>query len=77
MRVRYKDLEQRSNQGNVKATPAKGVKDIDVYLENVKPLILYHLSVISQKIHAKLEVLATIDIGSHNLIIGTREQNFT
>jgi len=39
------------------------------HFENVEALVLYHLSVITQQIHAYLEMLASVNIRSHHRII--------
>lgn len=38
--------------------------------ENVKPFVLDHLSIISKKVHAYLEVFSTINVSSHDTIVG-------
>lgn len=38
-------------------------------LEHVKALVLDHLAVVTQEIHADLEVLAAVDIGRHDVVI--------
>lgn len=39
-------------------------------LENVEALVLDHFPIVSEKIHANLEVLAAINVRRHNVIVG-------
>lgn len=45
----------------------------DEDLEDVEALILHHLTVAPKKVHADLEVLTPVDVGGHDVIIGSIE----
>lgn len=45
-------------------------------LENVKSLILHHLPVVSEEIHASFEVVSAVNICRHDIIIGAVQKNF-
>lgn len=49
----------------------------DEYFEHVKTLVLNHLPIVAEQIHANFEVVTPIDIRSHNGIVGAIEQNFS
>jgi hypothetical protein len=40
------------------------------YLKNVKSLILNHLTVIAQELHAEFKVLSAFDISHHHTVVG-------
>ena len=45
----------------------------DENFEDMETLILHHLAIVPKEIHADLEMLAAVDIGSHDTVIGTIE----
>lgn len=45
------------------------------YLEDMEPLILYHLAIVAQQFHAKLEVLSAVHIGHHHIVVRTVQQD--
>lgn len=49
----------------------------DKYLENMETFVLNHLSIVSKQIHTYLQMLAAVDIGSHNAVIGAVQQDLT
>jgi hypothetical protein len=50
-----------------------GIGDED--FEDVEALVLDHLAVVTEKIHANFEVLATIDVICHDGIVGAVEED--
>lgn len=38
-------------------------------LEDVKPFVLNHLPIVSQEVHYDLEVLASVDVCSHDVVV--------
>lgn len=47
------------------------------YFEHVKSLILDHLPIVSEQIHAYFEVVSSVHICSHDAIVGPVQQNFS
>lgn len=45
-------------------------------LENVKSLILYHLSVVTEEVHASFQMISAVNICCHDIIIGTVQEDF-
>lgn len=43
-------------------------------LKDVKALVLHHLAVVAEEVHADLEVLAPVDIGRHDVVVGAVQQ---
>lgn len=39
-------------------------------LENMETLILYHLTIVSEKIHASFQMISAVNICCHDVIIG-------
>lgn len=37
--------------------------------ENVEPLILHHFPVVSEQVHADLQVLPPVDVGGHDVVV--------
>lgn len=52
-----------------------GIRDED--FENVEAFVLHHLAIVSEEVHADLEVLAAVDVGDHDAVVGAVEENFT
>lgn len=48
-----------------------------IYLEDVETLVLNHLSVILQQVHAQLQMLAAVDILRHYAIVGSVEEDLS
>ena len=44
-------------------------------LEDVKALVLHHLAVVAQQIHAQLQVVTRVDVGGHDVVVGAVEQD--
>lgn len=44
-------------------------------LEYVEPLVLDHLSIVSQEVHTDLQVLASVDIRCHDIIVRAVEED--
>lgn len=49
----------------------------DKYFENMKTLVLDHLSIVSKQVHAYLQMFAAVDICSHNTVVGAVQQDLT
>ncbi len=47
----------------------------DEDLEDVEALVLDHFAVVAQQVHADLEVLAAVDIGRHDVVVGAVQQD--
>lgn len=45
----------------------------DEYFEDMETLVLHHLAIVPKEVHADLEMLAAIDISSHDTVIGAVE----
>lgn len=45
------------------------------YLEHVEALILDHLTIIAQQFHADLQVLSTLHVGHHHVVIGPVQED--
>lgn len=45
------------------------------YLKNVETLVLHHLAIIAQQLHAKLEILPALHISHHYVVVRTVQQN--
>lgn len=43
--------------------------------KDVEALVLYHLAVVAQQVHADLEVLAAVHVGGHDVVVGAVEQD--
>lgn len=46
------------------------------HLEDMEALVLHHLAVVSEQVHADFEVLASVDVGDHDAVVGAVEENF-
>lgn len=51
-----------------------GIRNKD--LEDMEALILHHLSLVSEKIHAYFQMLSSVNIGRHYGIIRPVQKNF-
>lgn len=49
------------------------VRDKD--LEDVEALVLDHFAVVAEEVHADLEMLAAVDVGGHNGVVGAVEED--
>lgn len=47
----------------------------DEDLEDVEALVLDHLAVVAEEVHADLEVLAAVDVGGHDAVVGAVEED--
>ena len=45
------------------------------HLEHVETLVLYHLAVVAQQVHADLKMLAAVDVGRHDVVVGAVQQD--
>lgn len=45
-------------------------------LEDVEAFVLDHLAVVLEQVHAKLEVLAAVDVFGHDVVICAVEEDF-
>lgn len=52
-----------------------GVCDKD--LEDVEAFVLDHFAVVLEQVHAKLEVLAAVDVFGHDVVVCAVEEDFT
>lgn len=43
----------------------------------MKPLVLHHLPIVSQQIHAQLQILSTGDVFRHDIIVCSVQENFS
>lgn len=41
----------------------------------MKPFVLDHLAVVAEEVHADLEVLAAVDVGRHDVVVGAVEED--
>lgn len=44
-------------------------------LEYMKPLILDHFAIVLQQVHAELQVLSPVDVGSHHIVVRPVKQD--
>lgn len=49
----------------------------DKHFENMETLVLDHLPIVSKQVHTYLQMLAAVDIGSHNAVVGAVQQDLT
>lgn len=47
----------------------------DEDLENVEALVLDHLAVVAEEVHADLEMLAAVNVGRHDGVVGAVEED--
>ena len=45
------------------------------YLEHVKTFVLDHLTIVPQQVHAQLQVIASVDILRHDVVVYPMEKN--
>jgi len=50
-----------------------GVGDED--LEDMKALVLHHLAVVSEQVHANLQMLSAVDVLGHDVVVGSVEED--
>lgn len=47
----------------------------DKHLEDMEAFVLDHLAVVSEQVHADLEVLAAVDVGGHDVVVGSIQED--
>ena len=69
--MRYKRKEQMSWESKIHNAQRS------THLKDMKPLVLHHLALVLEEVHAELEVGAAVDVGHHDLVVGPIEQDLT
>lgn len=51
-------------------------RPLSANLEHVEALVLHHLAIVSEQRHTRLQVLATVDVRGHHIVVTPIQKDF-